>query len=84
MNNRPILVAELGINHQGNFDTLCAMADMFLFFADYVKTQVRNPRICVPKDQWDKVNKFQQEYQSSQQQQQKSNPLKDIEDVARK
>ena len=54
MNNSPILVAELGINHQGNFDTLCAMADMFLFFADYVKTQVRNPRICVPKDQWDK------------------------------
>ena len=41
-------------------------------------------KLGLPKDQWDKVNKFQQEYQSSQQQQQKSNPLKDIEDVARK
>ena len=54
MNNSPILVAELGINHQGNFDTLCDMADTFLIYANYVKTQVRNPRICVPKDQWDK------------------------------
>lgn len=54
MDEKAILVAELGINHQGDFDILCQMADTFLRYADYVKTQMRTPRICVPRDQWNK------------------------------
>lgn len=53
--DKATLVAELGINHQGDFDLLRRMADVFLgHHADYVKTQMRSPRACVPRDQWDK------------------------------
>jgi N-acetylneuraminate synthase len=52
--NRATLVAELGINHQGDFGILCEMANTFLVHADYVKTQIRSPRLCIPEDQWDK------------------------------
>lgn len=59
MNSKPILVAELGINHQGSFETLVDMANVFLGKgADYVKTQMRTPRLCVPKDQWNKPKEW--------------------------
>lgn len=51
---KPILIAEIGINHQGNWDTLEKMVDESLKYADYAKVQIRTPRICVPKSEWDK------------------------------
>lgn len=56
--NSAILVAELGINHQGEFETLVDMANVFLRHADFVKTQMRTPRVCVPKDQWNKPKEW--------------------------
>ena len=55
---KQILVAELGINHQGDYNTLCTMADTFLKYADYVKVQMRAPRLCVPESQWDKPKEW--------------------------
>lgn len=49
-----ILCAELGINHNGSFGTLLEMADTALEHFDYVKTQMRTPELCVPRDQWNK------------------------------
>lgn len=52
---RPIIVAEIGINHQGDFDLAKRMTTTALGLgADYVKFQVREPEFCVPRDQWDK------------------------------
>lgn len=48
------IIAELGINHNGDFDTLINLADMAMESgADYVKLQMRTPTVCVPRDQWD-------------------------------
>lgn len=48
----PKIVVELGINHNGNFDTLIALADMAMTAgADFVKIQVRTPQISVPEHQ---------------------------------
>jgi N-acetylneuraminate synthase len=49
-----ILVSELGINHNGSFQTLKKMADeSFRAGADYVKIQMRTPELCVPRHMWD-------------------------------
>ncbi len=48
------LCAELGINHNGSFEMLCEMADISLRHFGVAKTQMRTPKLCVPKDQWDK------------------------------
>jgi len=48
------IIAEIGINHNGNLDTA---KEMILAAqetgADAVKFQKRTPKLCVPKDQWD-------------------------------
>ena len=52
---RAKVIAELGINHQGSFETLLELTDMaFGAGADYVKLQTRTPELCVPRGQWDK------------------------------
>jgi len=46
---KPVVVAEIGINHNGNLGlakSMIAMAESF--GADYVKFQKRNPEVCVP------------------------------------
>ena len=47
------IIAEIGINHNGNLDTA---KEMILAAqetgADAVKFQKRTPELCVPKDQW--------------------------------
>lgn len=49
------VIAELGINHNGDFDTLISLADMAMGAgADYVKLQLRTPTVCVPQSEWDK------------------------------
>jgi len=48
------IIAEIGINHNGNLDTA---KEMILAAqetgADAIKFQKRTPKLCVPKDQWD-------------------------------
>ena len=51
----PRIIAELGINWNGDFKMLEDLSDSALRHgADFVKIQMRTPDICVPKDQWDK------------------------------
>lgn len=53
------LIAELGINHNGSFDTLVHLAVTALQNgADMVKLQLRTPELCVPKSQWDVPRKW--------------------------
>lgn len=52
------LVAELGINHNGNEELLYGMADTFLETADYVKLQMRTPELCVPRSEWNKPKEW--------------------------
>lgn len=52
--NKPVLIAEAGINHSGDYSKLIELSDMALGAGfDYVKVQMRTPRICVPKQEWD-------------------------------
>lgn len=53
------LIAELGINHNGSVKNLIKMSEMALGAGfDYLKVQLRTPRICVPKDQWNKPREW--------------------------
>lgn len=53
------LIAELGLNHNGNFKTLFKLSEMALGAGfDYIKIQLRTPRLCVPRDQWDKPREW--------------------------
>ncbi len=55
MTDRATIVAEIGINHNGSLETALELIDAAKAAdCDYVKFQVRSPRICVPRDQWDK------------------------------
>lgn len=48
------IVAELGINHNGNLQTALDMIDNAVAAgADAIKFQKRTPEFCVPRDQWD-------------------------------
>ena len=51
-NKYPILIAEIGINHNGSME-LCKRLIMLskVAGADYVKIQKRNPDVCVPEHQ---------------------------------
>jgi N-acetylneuraminate synthase len=50
------IVAELGLNHQGDVQIAKRMIDAAKDAgADAVKFQKRTPRVCVPSDQWDIV-----------------------------
>ena len=48
----PVIIAELGINHNGSMD-LCKQLIMLskVAGADYAKIQKRNPDVCVPEHQ---------------------------------
>jgi N-acetylneuraminate synthase len=50
------IVAELGINHQGDVQIAKRLIDAAKAAgADAIKFQKRTPRVCVPRDQWDIV-----------------------------
>lgn len=53
---RPALVvAEIGINHNGSLDTALRLIDAARDAgADYVKFQKRTPRLAVPRSEWEK------------------------------
>lgn len=54
-----IIVAELGINHNGSYDILIELTDAaFNNGADFVKLQVRTPRLCVPTKEWEKPREW--------------------------
>jgi N-acetylneuraminate synthase len=53
------LIAELGLNHNGSIKNLIKMSEMSLDAGfDYIKVQLRTPRLCVPKDQWNKPREW--------------------------
>lgn len=59
MINRPIVVAELGINFNADFDLLLKLVDMsFRSGCDLVKLQFRTPRLCVPETEWKKPRQW--------------------------
>lgn len=50
------IVAEIGINHNGDLQTAMKMIDIaFKAGADAVKFQKRTPEICVPESQKNKI-----------------------------
>ncbi len=50
----PALCAEIGINHNGNLSDALEMIKLAqMSGADMVKFQKREPRVCVPRGQWD-------------------------------
>jgi sialic acid synthase SpsE len=53
MNNKVNIIAEIGINHQGNFDL---MKKMMLAAkkcgVDYIKSQKREPKVCLTDEQY--------------------------------
>ena len=52
MKELPIVVAEIGINHNGSLDFAKMLIDLSKKMGvEYVKFQKRTPEICVPKDQ---------------------------------
>ena len=52
------IIAEIGINHNGSVDIAKRLVDAaYLAGCDYVKFQKRNPDVCVPEAQKDKMRK---------------------------
>ena len=55
MKNKVNVIAEIGINHQGNFDL---MKEMMIAAkgcgVDYVKSQKREPKVCLTEEQYNK------------------------------
>jgi N-acetylneuraminate synthase len=50
------IVAEIGINHNGSLDNAKRLIDVAVFAGcDAVKFQKRNPEVCVPEDQKEKL-----------------------------
>jgi N-acetylneuraminate synthase len=48
------VIAEIGINHNGDLDVAKRLMDAAAFAGcDAVKFQKRTPELCVPKDQWE-------------------------------
>lgn len=48
------VIAEIGINHNGDLDIARKLIDAAVFAGcDAVKFQKRTPEICVPRDQWE-------------------------------
>jgi len=54
-NERTLIIAEIGINHNGSLETAKKLIDVAkVAGCDYVKFQKRNPDICVPEHQKNK------------------------------
>lgn len=52
--NPTYIIAEIGINHNGDLETAKKLIDVaVLAGCDAVKFQKRTPELCVPRDQWD-------------------------------
>jgi N-acetylneuraminate synthase len=52
-NNPTYIIAEIGINHNGDLENAKRLIDGAIFAGcDAVKFQKRTPELCVPKDQW--------------------------------
>ena len=52
MNKKVKIIAEIGINHNGDLDIAKKMIDIAASAGcDYVKFQKRNPEACVPEAQ---------------------------------
>ena len=52
------VIAEIGINHNGSVELAKKLIDAAaLSGCDYVKFQKRNPDVCVPEEQKDKMRK---------------------------
>lgn len=52
--NPTYIIAEIGINHNGDLETAKKLIDAaVLAGCDAVKFQKRTPELCVPRDQWD-------------------------------
>jgi len=50
VNVRPLLIGEIGVNHNGSLETALQMVDMAVENGcDLVKFQKRNPDVCVPE-----------------------------------
>ena len=50
------IIAEIGINHNGSVDIAKSLIDVAMIAGcDYVKFQKRNPDVCVPEEQKNKV-----------------------------
>ena len=50
------IIAEIGINHNGNIDVAKKLIDVAsIAGCDFVKFQKRNPESCVPEEQKDKI-----------------------------
>lgn len=50
------IIAEIGINHQGSIETAKRLIDLAAVAGcDAVKFQKREPKVCVPEHQWDKM-----------------------------
>ena len=60
MRKKAAVIAEAGINHQGDVEILKELADMsFRAGTDYLKIQMRTPEICVPEEQKNKPRIWQ-------------------------
>ena len=56
MHESTIIIAEIGINHNGDLDIAKKLIDVAaLSGCDYVKFQKRNPEVCVPEKQKSKI-----------------------------
>jgi len=55
-NERTLIIAEIGINHNGSLEATKKLIDVAkVAGCDYVKFQKRNPDVCVPEHQKDKL-----------------------------
>ena len=61
-NHKPLLIAEIGINHQGDINIAKRLIDIAAAAGcDAVKFQKRNPDVCVPEEQKSKPRSWQGE-----------------------
>tara|TARA_R110002074_G_scaffold72666_3_gene167279 strand:+ start:594 stop:1421 length:828 start_codon:yes stop_codon:yes gene_type:complete len=55
LDNKTKVIAEIGINHNGDVDVAKRLIDVAVIAGcDYVKFQKREPEECVPKEMWNK------------------------------